>query len=317
MTVINHPPFGTFEHPTLTANGEARAVVPLRRLETLWINTGTLCNITCDNCYIQSGPHNDRLVHLTRAEVRAFLDQAAACGTQDIGLTGGEPFMNPDCPGMIEDALEAGFRVLVLTNAMRPMQRFGTALTALNQRYPGRLTLRVSLDHYQAESHERLRGQRTWQPALDGLIWLVREGFTVAVAARMVWGLSESVMRICFRELFAIHDIAIDAEDPTQLVLFPEMTNDREVPEITEKCWSILGKSPDSVMCASSRMVIKRKGAQNPVVVACTLIPYDPAFELGDSLATASRPVTLKHHHCTNFCVLGGACCNPHGSRTP
>ena len=60
-----------------------------------------------------------------------------------------------------------------------------------------------------------------------------------------------------------------------------------DVPEITEACWGILGKSPDSVMCATSRMVVKRKGARAPAVVACTLLPYDPQFELGPTPAEA------------------------------
>ena len=42
-------------------------------------------------------------------------------------------------------------------------------------------------------------------------------------------------------------------------------------------------------MCASSRMVVKRKGAARPAVVACTLLPYDPQFELGRTLADGAR----------------------------
>ena len=93
-------------------------------------------------------------------------------------------------------------------------------------------------------------------------------------------------------------------------MLFPEMDPAADVPEITEACWGILGKSPDSVMCASSRMVVKRKGADAPAVLACTLLPYDTQFELGATLAEASRPVPLNHPHCAKFCVLGGAACS-------
>jgi hypothetical protein len=63
-------------------------------------------------------------------------------------------------------------------------------------------------------------------------------------------------------------------------------------------------------MCASSRMVIKRKGEPRAVVAACTLIPYDPKFTMGETLAEASRPVRLNHPHCARFCVLGGASCS-------
>ena len=83
-----------------------------------------------------------------------------------------------------------------------------------------------------------------------------------------------------------------------------------DVPEITENCWSILGRDPASVMCASSRMVVKRKGAARPVVVACTLLPYEAEFELGASISDALRPVALNHPHCARFCVLGGASCS-------
>ena len=82
-----------------------------------------------------------------------------------------------------------------------------------------------------------------------------------------------------------------------------------DAPEISESCWGILGRSPSSPMCASSRMVVKAKGADRPHVVACTLLPYDPRFAMGESLADAAGPVSLNHPHCARFCVLGGASC--------
>ena len=113
-----------------------------------------------------------------------------------------------------------------------------------------------------------------------------------------------------YARLFSQSDIDIDATDPVRLMLFPEMDPVYDVPEITSDCWGILHKSPDDVMCASARMVVKRKGADHPVVLACTLLPYDPAFELGRTLAEAERSVALNHPHCASFCVLGGAACS-------
>jgi hypothetical protein len=88
------------------------------------------------------------------------------------------------------------------------------------------------------------------------------------------------------------------------------MDASRDVPEITEACWGILGKSPESVMCASARMIVKRQGAPAPCVLACTLVAYDPQFEMGRTLREASGPVALNHPHCASFCVLGGASCS-------
>jgi hypothetical protein len=296
-----------FRDPLVTARGERRASVALTRLSTLWINTGTLCNLACKTCYIESSPRNDALVYVSLAETEAFLDQARLLGTREIGFTGGEPFMNPDMIGMIAAALGRGFEVLVLTNAMRPMRRFEQQLLALRSE---QLTLRVSLDHHSQAVHEAERGAGSWDKALDGCRWLSGHGFRLAVAGRQLPGESEAEARAGYAALFAAEGLKVDADDPASLVLFPEMDAAADVPEITEACWGILGKSPDSIMCASSRMVVKRKGEPQPVVVACTLIPYDPAFTMGDTLVEASRPVPLNHPHCARFCVLGGASCS-------
>ena len=132
----------------------------------------------------------------------------------------------------------------------------------------------------------------------------------MAVAGRSLWEESQADSRAGFAGLFAREGFKINAYDPAQTVLFPEMDMSVPVPEITTKCWDILGKPPDEVMCASSRMVVKRKGAEKPSVLACTLLPYDLRFELGQSLAQASVDIPLNRPHCAKFCVLGGASCS-------
>src|SRR5271154_6769484 len=130
-----------FQDPFVTAKGERRAHVTLEALDTLWFNTGTLCNLTCENCYIESSPKNDRLAYLSAAEVARYLDEIAALrlGTRLIGFTGGEPFMNRDLPAMLEDVLSRGLDAIVLTNAMKPMHHKKRALLALRERYRNRL----------------------------------------------------------------------------------------------------------------------------------------------------------------------------------
>ncbi len=213
---------------------------------------------------------------------------------------------------MLETCLSRGFRVLILTNAMQPMQRPAVlqGLRDLHERFGRKLNLRVSLDHFTKTLHETERGANTWDKALAGITYLSVHGFSVSVAGRLCWSEDDTAARAGYARLFNAHDISIDADNPAELVLFPEMDARLDVPEITTACWGILNKRPDDVMCASSRMVIKRKGAERPVIAACTLLPYDPRFEMGESLAAASGPVTLNHPHCAKFCVLGGASCS-------
>ena len=305
---------GKFQDSLVTADGSTRASVALSNPETLWFNTGTLCNIECANCYILSSPRNDALVYLTAAEVEDYLDQLEERNwrVREIAFTGGEPFMNPEMCAMADAALERGYEVLILTNAMRPMMRKTVRqdLLVLNEKHPGKMTLRISLDHHSADIHDTERGEGSYAKTLEGMAWLRDNGFQMAVAGRITFAESEAEARQGFADLFAAQGFDIDSANPGQTVLFPEMDEAVEVPEITTACWGILNKAPEDVMCASSRMVVKRKGAEKPAVLACTLLPYAPEFELGTTLAEAEKPVALNHPHCAKFCVLGGASCS-------
>ena len=207
-------------------------------------------------------------------------------------------------------ALARGHRVLVLTNAMRPMMRprVRKGLLALREEFGAHITLRVSLDHPDAGPHDRERGAGSYVETIAGLDWLNGNGFGIGVAGRL-WGDPEPDLRAAFARLFESRGWRIDAGHPAKLVLFPEMDIRIDVPEITTACWGILDKNPSDVMCASSRMVVKRVGAARAAVVACTLLPYDPQFELGASLAESAPEVQLNHPHCAKFCVLGGGKC--------
>jgi MoaA/NifB/PqqE/SkfB family radical SAM enzyme len=301
-----------FKNPDVTADGSVRAVVALTHLRTLWFNTGTLCNLTCKSCYIESSPTNDRLVYITAAEVLSYLEEIEAedIKVEEIAFTGGEPFMNPDIIPMIEVSLEHGFDVLVLTNAMKPMHHRRAELLELRSRFGSKLSLRVSIDHHSQDGHEELRGANSWEPMIEGLSWASTHGFSVAAAGRSRWDESELDARAAYARLFEQSDININSEDPLALVLFPEMDEGLDVPEITVACWDILGVQPEAMMCATSRMIVKRKGADKPVVTPCTLLPYDTQFELGHGLADAAKSVKLNHPHCARFCVLGGGSCS-------
>ena len=303
-----------FHDPAFTATGAKRASVSLTNLETLWFNTGTQCNITCANCYIESSPTNDRLAYITAQEVATCLDEIKPLhlATTEIGFTGGEPFMNPHLCAILTDTLARGFRVLILTNAMQPLMRphIKKAMLSLKEQYPERITIRVSLDHHTQKLHEEERGSGTWAVTMKGLDWLSSNRFDLAVAGRTRWNESEDVSRAGYSRLFAQNKCAIDASDSTRLILFPEMDEHADTPEISVDCWSLLGKNPADMMCATSRMVVKRKGASNLTVLPCTLLPYDGEFDMGSTLQSAQGDVMLNHPHCAKFCVLGGASCS-------
>ena len=199
-----------------------------RRFKTLWFNTGTQCGLACKNHYIDFSPTNDSLAFIRLTQVQQFLNQIQRheLGTEEIGLTGGEAFCNPDIIAIMGTILRRGFRLLVLTNAMHSMLERKNGLLALHKLYGQQLTLRVSMGHFEQQLYQQRRGPNAWQPVLDGLCWLSGQGFTIAVAGRRLKGEEEQILRQGYAELFRRHNIQLDAFDQRALLLLPEITAD-------------------------------------------------------------------------------------------
>ena len=303
-----------FQDPLTTAKGEKRAAVYFKKLQTLWFNSGSQCNIECANCYILSSPTADHFIYLTPEDMAPYLDEIDEMYEDkiEIAFTGGEPYLNPHMIRLSEMALERGHTLLVLTNAMKPMMRprVQKGLLDLQARFPDKMTLRVSLDHFGQEGHDAERGDGSFAIALKGLNWLSEHQFDLHIAGRAMFSESETNAREGYAGLFKTHGWDINANDPAQTILFPEMDETVDVPEISVACWSILDVHPDSMMCASSRMVVRRKGEDRASVLACTLLWDDPQFETGKTLKESLGPVRLNHPHYAKFCVLGGASCS-------
>ena len=298
-----------FKDPKVTADGSDRAFVEAEKIKTLWFNTGTLCNIECKNCYIESSPKNDRLVYLTFDEVKNFIDEAIEknLGTQEIGFTGGEPFMNKDIIKMIEYSLSKGLKTLVLSNAMKPMLNRVEEIKKVNHK---NLTIRVSIDHYEKSKHEEIRGKNTYDIMMKGLKWLDENDFNYALATRLLWNETEEELRKNFGIFVKNNHLKLNTNSKQELVTFAEMDESVDTPEITTSCWNILKKDPKDIMCSSSRMIVRKKDLKKPSVIACTLLPYDEEFDLGQTLTNSLQKIYLNHKHCSKFCVLGGSSCS-------
>lgn len=300
-----------FSDPHVTATGQTRAYVDLKELKTLWFNTGTQCNLQCENCYIESSPTNDRLVYLSPNDLLPYLNEIhdLKLPTELIAFTGGEPFINPNIQDLIEQTLSYGFPLLILTNAYKILKRHQDFLLNINQKYPDKLYLRVSLDHYTKEVHEKERSIGTFDKTLAQIKWLADHDFNLSIAARSL--VDQNLMQSLegYQSLFDSNQIKLNLILNDNIVIFPEMIPDESVPEITTECWSILNKSPDMQMCATQRMIVKRKGSDKPVVLPCTLLAYDKQFDLGTSLQESKKRVQLNHVYCAKFCVLGGSSC--------
>ncbi len=295
-----------------TADGKLRAIVPFKSFKALWFNTGTQCNLKCQNCYIESSPTNDRLVYITKQDVIPFLNEIKENNwpITKIGFTGGEPFINPNIIDILNHCLQEGFEVLVLTNAYKVLKRIENFLIDLKNQYAEKLQLRISLDHYSQDIHEKERGKGTFLPTINTIKWLVDNNFNISIAGRsLVKKENIQTAKEEYQNLFYQYKINFDMNEENS-VIFPEMDENIEATEITTDCWKILNVKPQDQMCASERMIVKRKGEIKPRVQACTLLAYQDQFTMGYTLKESMKPTYLNHPFCAQFCVLGGASCS-------
>ena len=144
----------------------------------LWLYTNFHCNLSCDYCVVASSPRARRR-QLGLARVRSLVDEAVQEGFQELYLTGGEPFLDPDIVAMLDYASER-IDTVVLTNAMLFTGRRGRELTRLAGR-PG-LVIQTSLDGIDPATHDAWRGAGSFERTISGIRLARGLGLPIRVA---------------------------------------------------------------------------------------------------------------------------------------
>ncbi len=80
------------------------------RIDTLQLNLGYLCNLSCIHCHVNAGPKRKEL--MDRETMQLALDVAAHFSVRRLDLTGGSPEMNPHFRWLVATAREHGLHVM-------------------------------------------------------------------------------------------------------------------------------------------------------------------------------------------------------------
>ena len=158
--------------------------ISLTHLEHLWFQVaGTRCNLSCHHCFISCHPANHSFGFLSRAQVQQQLKDSVAIGVKEYYFTGGEPFLNPDMVPILIDTLEYG-PATVLTNGTVLREQWLRQLIEAESRSRFSLEFRVSIDGVSPEQNDPIRGEGTFERAMNGgnyyvLLqpWLVHTAF--------------------------------------------------------------------------------------------------------------------------------------------
>ena len=277
--------------------------VTLRALDTLWFQVaGTICNIACTHCFISCSPKNHSHEMMSLADVEHWLGEARELGVKEYYFTGGEPFMNRDMLAILERTLQQG-PATVLTNGMLLRAEVCAKLRELFDASEYSLDLRVSLDGFDAASHDAIRGQGVWERVMIGLRNLAAVGLnpviTVTTAAE---GVEKGEGRTRFLEIIRGFGFA----KPRLKVLSLFRIGAEETRSRAYEAWERIEALDDvqaaTLQCSSGRMITS-KG-----VYVCPILIEEPAARLGQSLADAQRPFALKYGAC-HTCWVDGVTC--------
>ncbi|MFT5722161.1 MAG: MoaA/NifB/PqqE/SkfB family radical SAM enzyme [Motiliproteus sp.] len=290
----------------VTPDNQPRGYIDPHGLKELWFHTGTACNLACPFCLEGSKPGDTRLQLLKLADVVPFVDEALEMGVEQFSFTGGEPFLAKDMVKILSYATEHR-PCLVLTNGTEPLLQRLHQLEPLRQAAHS-VKFRISLDHYQAETHDVGRGEGSFAKAMEGLVALYRLGFAVSVARHMAPDEVHAEVDAQYRALFASLGLPKDLN----IVAFPDFAvpgSHPQVPQVTQHCMTEFQSqaSRAEFMCASSKMLIKQQGRMR--VYACTLVDDDPDYDLGGTLHEAMQQrISMKHHRCYSCFAYGSSC---------
>lgn len=293
-------------------NLEKRGYIDAHALHELWFHTGTVCNLQCPFCLEGSSPTNHRIQMLSLADTAPFIEEAVKLGVKQFSFTGGEPFVVPEFPEILDLALQ--YRpCLVLTNGTEPLfENLPRVRAFLHAAHP--LRFRVSIDYADERRHDGGRGQGNFRRAITTMRILEKEGFELSVARHRSNGEDLAKVDNSFREMFADHGL----NEKMPIVSFPEFFRPNtpgRTPVITEDCMTEhhTAESRAQFMCAYSRMVVKKNGRCG--VYACTLVDDDPDYDLGDTLSDSLRArVMLRHHRCFSCFACGASCSDPNSA---
>jgi molybdenum cofactor biosynthesis enzyme MoaA len=279
--------------------------VALKSLDTLWFQVGgTVCNLACTHCFVSCSPTNHTHEFLTLAEVRRYLGEAAQLGVREYYFTGGEPFLNLEMEAILEATLAVG-PATVLTNGLLLDPARCARLKALADTAEYSLDLRVSMDGYDAESNDPIRGAGTFERILAGVRNLHDAGLNPVITVTEVC--REATTDSGKERFFALLR-AMGIERPRLKVLPVFQIGAEAERGGAYESWQQLkqGDVPeegwDHLQCSGCRMVTDQG------VWVCPILVNEPTAKMGETLADTLGAFPLEHPACWTCHVYGVSC---------
>jgi len=241
---------------------------------------------------------------MSLADVLPFLAEARALGVKEYYLTGGEPFLNPELPDILEAALAQG-PACVLTNGLLIREETARRLRALSDSSEYSLDVRVSLDGIDAHGNDAIRGEGTFERALAAIRTLAEAGLNpVVTLTQACEGAGTQAGRarlLAFLRGAGLRQPRLKVMPLLRLGAEVVRTRGYEGTESLEGL-SLTEADTDALQCSSCRLV------STGGVYVCPILLDFPDARMGSTLAAALRPFELRYRACHTCHVEGLTC---------
>lgn len=170
----------------------AAAVAEGRMPGRVWMYANYHCNIACAYCLTESGPKVARRA----LSAETMLDvgrQAKELGFTDLGVTGGETFLQPHMPEVLAQ-LSDMLPVVALTNATLFSRRLLDNVMPLAGRD---IALQISLDRPDADANDEMRAPDNFRKVVTAIPALVQRGIKVRIATTVESIADAELDRLC------------------------------------------------------------------------------------------------------------------------
>lgn len=282
----------------------------ISHLDQLWFQVaGTRCNLTCHHCFISCSPKNQTFGFLSLADVRHWLEASVPLGVKEYYFTGGEPFLNPEMVPILVETLRYG-PATVLTNGTVLKDAWLAALRQADEESCYSLEFRVSIDGFDPETNDPIRGTGTFRRAIEGVGKLVESDFLPIITAARTWPLGQEE-EVVGRFLAVLRSVGYTRP---RLKILPTLQlgaeanrtcGYRESERVTAEM--LVDYDTSQLLCEHSRIVTDRG------VHVCPILIEAPDSLLGRDLSAALVPYTLRHGACYTCYLHGSICSNPSG----
>ena len=152
-------------------------------LDTLQVNLGYLCNLSCVHCHVNAGP--TRTEQMDAETIELILALVQRKGIRTLDLTGGAPELNPHFRYLVRAARRLGVRVIDrcnLTVLMEPGQEDLGEFLAGQQ-----VEISASLPCYLQDNVEAQRGKGVYDTSIEALRQLNALGYGSELILNLVY----------------------------------------------------------------------------------------------------------------------------------